>query len=220
MTLTPRFDAALLLARRLHDRQLRKGGAVPYVSHLLGVASLVLENGGDEDQAIAALLHDAVEDQGGADTLHHIRHQFGSAVAGIVEECSDCQFEPKPPWRARKEAYLVGIQAKTPAARLVCCADKLHNARSLLVDYRQHGETLWQRFNGGRDGTLWYYRSLVDAFRTIGPPALAEELERTVAELERLAAPRDRADAAATGASAAGTGWLSEQTGKAPPRLA
>jgi GTP pyrophosphokinase len=185
--LTSRFDRALQFASELHSGQVRKGSTVPYVSHLLSVASLVLEDGGDEDEAIAGLLHDAVEDQGGQPTLQEIRRRFGDRVARIVESCTDADTTPKPPWRERKERYLVHIASAPADARRVSSADKLHNARSILLDYRTHGEAVWARFRGGKDGTLWYYRALVTAFRAGGAGPLVRELERVVTALEGLA---------------------------------
>ena len=187
MMLSSRFEAALVFAARLHAGQLRKGTPVPYIAHLLAVASLVLEQGGDEDEAIAALLHDAAEDQGGAATLAEIRRRFGDAVADIVAACTDAWTTPKPPWRGRKEAYLARLPHASAAAHLVSAADKLHNARTILADYRRLGEALWSRFDGGREGTLWYYGALVEALRAAGPTPLVEELERIVTEIERLA---------------------------------
>jgi GTP pyrophosphokinase len=192
--LTSRFEDALIYATRLHAAQVRKATAVPYVAHLLGVAAIVLENGGDEDEAIAALLHDAVEDQGGAATREEIRRRFGERATAIVDGCTDTDVTPKPPWRARKEAYIAHVRHADRSVRLVSAADKLYNVRSLARDYRQLGEELWARFNGGRDGTLWYYRGLVDAFRAAGSTPLVEELARTVDELESLA--RHDADSA------------------------
>ena len=186
--LSPRFGYALFYASQLHRDQLRKGTQIPYVSHLLAVTALVLEHGGTEDEAIAALLHDAVEDQGGSETREVIREQFGEDVAAIVDGCSDADTLPKPPWDERKKAYVAHVRIAPPSVRLVSAADKLHNARAILADYRQLGETLWDRFNGGRDGTLWYYRALADTFRSAESNALSEELDRTVAELERMAA--------------------------------
>jgi (p)ppGpp synthase/HD superfamily hydrolase len=183
--LSERFDRALLLASSLHRRQMRKGTSVPYVSHLLATAAIVLEHGGGEDEAIAALLHDAVEDCG-AEQLQKIREMFGEPVARIVDACSDTDQQPKPPWRDRKEAYIARIATEPSEARLVSAADKLHNARCILADYREHGEALWDRFNKDAD-QLWYYRSLVRAFRAAGDHgALIDELERVVDELERL----------------------------------
>lgn len=179
-----RFGAALQMAHRLHRHQLRKGTRVPYLSHLLAVASLVLEAGGDEDQAIAALLHDAAEDQGGELILSEIEEQFGARVAGYVEACSDTLTSPKPPWRERKERYLARLAAEEGAARLISLADKLHNARSILADLRRVGAQAWQRFNGGREGTLWYYRSLCILFLQSDDTGMAKELQRVLAEIE------------------------------------
>jgi (p)ppGpp synthase/HD superfamily hydrolase len=190
MALSARFEEALIFATRLHARQVRKGTSIPYVAHLLAVASLVLEQGGDEDQTIAALLHDAAEDQGGRATLDDIRRRFGDRVAEIVEGCTDAFTTPKPPWRGRKEAYLAHLPQASAAVRLVSAADKLHNARAILADYRQLGEAVWRRFNSGREGTLWYYRALVGAFQAGGSFPLVEELDRVVSELERLASAK------------------------------
>jgi GTP pyrophosphokinase len=178
-----RFERALVLAAQLHQQQTRKGTSIPYVSHLLAVASLVIENGGDEDCAIAALLHDAVEDQGGRATLERIRAEFGDRVAKLVEACTDAEVTPKPPWRARKEQYIAHLAEASDAARLISAADKLHNARAILADHRELGDALWERFNGGREGTLWYYQALVAAFVAKGRNRVVDELERTVTEL-------------------------------------
>ena len=180
-----RFNQAFRLARSLHEKQLRKGTQIPYITHLLAVASLVLEHGGDEDEAIAALLHDAPEDQGGVATLKLIRSKFGSRVAGIVAGCSETFEEPKPPWRPRKAKYLKHLPHASRSIQLVGAADKLHNARSILADYRVVGEALWSRFNATRDQTLWYYRSVIKALKPGAPSGLVGELERTVRELER-----------------------------------
>jgi GTP pyrophosphokinase len=185
--LSERFENALLYATRLHASQTRKGNGVPYVSHLLAVASLVLEAGGGEDAAIAALLHDAAEDQGGHETLADIRARFGARVADIVAACSDTFEEPKPPWHERKRAYIAHLRDAPAEVLLVSCADKLHNARAILRDYRTCGERLWTRFSGGRDGTLWYYRALVEHYRRApSPPALLDDLEQVLSELDRL----------------------------------
>ena len=188
MALSARFEAALPFAAGLHRDQVRKGTNTPYVSHLLGVAAIVLEHGGNEDEAIAALLHDAVEDQGGPPTLRAIHDRFGGAVAAIVAGCTDTDLVPKPPWRPRKEAYVAHVASASPSVRLVSAADKLHNARTILADYRRHGDAVWERFSGGKEGSLWYYRALVDAFRAHGRTPLLDELDRVVSELERLAA--------------------------------
>ncbi len=184
--LTERFDDALLFAHEVHRRQKRKGTGIPYVSHLLAVASLVLEHGGTEDQAIAGLLHDAAEDQGGEEMLARIREKFGERVARIVADCTDTYEEPKPPWRPRKEAYIASTARKSAESLLVSLADKVHNARSILVDLRRHGPALWERFAGGRE-TIWYYESLARAFRDAqgarSMGALIEELEHTVEQI-------------------------------------
>lgn len=196
--LTHRFDDAFVLASGLHRDQKRKGTQTPYVSHLMAVASIALEHGADEDEAIAALLHDAVEDQGGPATLQLIRQRFGDNVAHIVHACSDTDETPKPPWRERKERYIAHAREACASVRLVSTADKLHNARAILADYRTHGAGLWSRFNaGGRDDVLWYYRSLVTAFgmavgnepvdtaRASQYGALLRELDIVVTELEQ-----------------------------------
>jgi GTP pyrophosphokinase len=151
------------------------------------VASLVVENGGDEDQAIAALLHDAAEDQGGLETLDLIRNHFGERVAAIVAGCSDTFQTPKPPWRIRKEIYLAELRTAEPAIVLVSLADKLHNARSLLVVYRNKGDRVWERFNGGKEGMLWYYRSLVEIFQEKSDSQMVDELKKIFSEIELLA---------------------------------
>lgn len=185
--LTPRFVEALQYMVDLHQAQRRKGSDVPYVAHLLSVAALVLENGGDEDQAIAALLHDAPEDQGGLDTLAEIRRRFGECVASIVDGLTDTYLTPKPPWRRRKEEYITHLRTAPPEVRLVSLADKLHNARSILADLQTQGDSVWERFNGGKDGSLWYYRALLEVFQESAPSPMTQELKRVVAELERLA---------------------------------
>ncbi len=179
----------MTFAVELHDGQPRKGTSIPYISHLLGVASLVLDNGADEDEAIAALLHDAIEDQGGSETREEIRRRFGDRVVEIVDGCSDTDSTPKPPWLERKKAYLTHLPNASASVLLVSAADKLHNARAILTDYRELGESLWERFNGGREGTLWYYRSVVTAFReaAAAPLRLVEELDQVVSEIEGLA---------------------------------
>lgn len=183
----PRFEDALAYAARLHRAQVRKGSGIPYITHLLAVAAIVGEHGGGEDEVIAALLHDAVEDQGGQPRLEEIRARYGDAVAAIVWGCTDADTVPKPPWRARKEAYVAHLADASPGVRLVSSADKLHNARSILADLNALGPALWDRFTGGRDGSLWYYRALADAFLRLGPGPLADELDRTVREIARRA---------------------------------
>ena len=180
-----RLSDATAFALQIHAAQTRKGSDIPYISHLLGVASLVLEHGGDEEQAMAGLLHDAVEDQG-VHQLAGIRERFGSRVADIVEGCTDADTLPKPPWQARKEAYIAHLEHAAPDVRLVSCADKLHNARAIVTDLRSHGLAVYDRFKGGRDGTLWYYRTLSEVFTRLMPRALAAELAEAVQEMERL----------------------------------
>ncbi|MEE8113700.1 MAG: HD domain-containing protein [Nitrososphaerales archaeon] len=193
MMKSKRFQQAFIYAYDLHADQKRKGKDVPYISHLMGVAALVLEHGGTENQAIAALLHDAVEDQGGKPTLKEIRKRFGDEVADIVEGCTDAETEPKPEWRGRKEKYIAHLREAGPSVRLVAAADKLYNARTILEDYRNVGDHVWERFLGGKDGTLWYYRSLANTLREIGPSTLADELGRVVSELEQLVREADAA---------------------------
>lgn len=186
MALSARFSDALAYASQLHAEQRRKGSDVPYIAHLLAVTAIALEHGADEDEAIAAVLHDAVEDQGGAAIRAEIRDRFGKRVADIVDACTDSDTNPKPPWRERKERHLAHLATADHSARLVSAADKLHNVRSLIQDYRTHGEALWQRFNGGREGTLWYYRAVVDALDSVHHAQLIEALACEVRELERV----------------------------------
>jgi (p)ppGpp synthase/HD superfamily hydrolase len=182
--LTNRFEQALVYATRLHAQQVRKGTGVPYISHLLSVTALVLEDGGDEDEAIAALLHDAVEDQGGVATREVILQQFGERVIQIVDGCTDTDVMPKPPWKERKQQHLENLRHASPAVCRVVLADKLHNARSILLDLRREGETVWQKFRGGKEGTLWYYRAALEVFEQLGYSLLlVEEFKRIVNEL-------------------------------------
>jgi hypothetical protein len=198
-----RFERALVYATRLHREQRRKGSGTPYAAHLLGVASLVLEDGGSEDEAIAALLHDAVEDQGGRARLDEIKREFGNRVAHIVEGCTDTGISPKPPWRPRKEAYVRALASHDASVRRVSLADKLYNARAILLDYRRLGDELWERFDPESDQP-WYYRALVSAFRETTESPLVEELERVVTELEQ-----------AVKEVAAGTSWPNQTLGLA-----
>ena len=200
--LSAKFSEALSFAFELHQHQTRKGdnNNTPYLSHLLAVTSLVLENQGTEDQAIAALLHDSVEDQadsypGGRDQLRNdIKLRFGEKVLEIVDACTDDQDFQKAPngddfeaWERRKKAYLESLKHKQRDALLVSLADKTHNALSILKDYKTDGEDLWERFNGKREGTLWYYNELAKIFAGLVDEPLSAELESTVKQLNRLA---------------------------------
>ena len=179
--LTHRFEQALVYASRLHRKQIRKGSNVPYISHLLSVTALVLEDGGDEDEAIAALLHDAVEDQGGKATRKVIFDMFGGRVAEIVDGCTDADTIPKPPWQERKQKYIEKLRHGCTSVRRVALADKLHNARSILNDLSKEGEAIWEKFKGGKEGTLWYYRTLLQLFlETNADSWMVEELKRVV----------------------------------------
>jgi (p)ppGpp synthase/HD superfamily hydrolase len=171
----------------LHRRQFRKRTQRPYIGHLLSVTSLVIEYGGDEEMAIAGLLHDAVEDQGGLPRLREIRKKFGNRVAHIVDGCTDSYVEPKPPWLDRKRAYIAQLRNESAEVRLVSAADKLSNARETLHELRVHGEAVFERFAGKKDGTLWYYRALVAEFRKFDNTPLIDEFDRVVTELESIA---------------------------------
>ena len=185
--LGPRFLRAFEFAAKKHSGQTRKASTIPYIAHLMGVASLVLEAGGDEDLAIAALLHDVVEDCGGAPMLREVRRRFGSRVAKIVDGCTDADTVPKPPWLERKQKYIARLKKEDAETHLVSAADKLNNVRSILSDYRAIGESVWSRFHGGREGTLWYYRTLRDEFLRHKPNRITRDLELAVRELESLA---------------------------------
>jgi len=190
-----RFDDALLHALRLHRKQQRKGNNVPYAAHLLGTAGLVLDFGGDEAQAMAALLHDAAEDHGGRPRLAKIRKRFGADVARMVEDCTDTLEKVKPEWRPRKEAYIASLPGKRARSLLVSAADKLDNARAIVADLRAHGAGTLDRFSGKRD-TLWYFQALVEVFDELGVGPVADELAVAVKEMvalaARQAAPRRR----------------------------
>jgi (p)ppGpp synthase/HD superfamily hydrolase len=184
--LGPRFLKAFQFAAEKHSRQTRKASTIPYIAHLMGVASLVLEAGGDEDLAIGALLHDVVEDCGGAPMLKEVRRRFGTRVAKIVDGCTDTDVYPKPPWRARKETYIARLHHENADTRLVSAADKLNNVRSIIADYRDIGESVWKRFKAGRDGSLWYYRALRDEFSRTPPNRITRDFDLAVRELEIL----------------------------------
>jgi (p)ppGpp synthase/HD superfamily hydrolase len=188
MTLSHQFGKALLYATRIHGGQLRKKTRIPYIAHIIGVTAIAMEYGATETEAIGALLHDAVEDCGGAKRLHDIERKFGKAVAKIVEGCTDTDQMPKPPWLARKKAYIAHLRDAPVSTQIVSAADKLHNLRAILMDYRTERDKLWSRFNGGKEGTLWYYAALLEAFP--GGKRLASllaELNRTLTTLEGIA---------------------------------
>jgi len=180
-----RLSQAAAYAMSIHADQQRKGANTPYIAHLLAVASLVLEHGGDEDQAIAGLLHDAIEDCGAGQEAA-ITERFGLRVARIVRACTDADTLPKPPWRTRKEAYLRHLETAAADALLVSCCDKLHNARAIVTDLRTHGETVFERFKAGKSGTLWYYGALADAFLRLLPGPLSRDLADVVAQMRLM----------------------------------
>jgi (p)ppGpp synthase/HD superfamily hydrolase len=201
MHLGPRFANALGLAHELHAGQTRKASQVPYVSHPLAVTATVLEFGGSEDAAIAALLHDAVEDCGGNATLELIRARFGDHVAELVLGCSDTTESPKPPWFERKNRYLEHLPDAAPEVLLISAADKLHNLHSLVREERRHGAEVWSFFRAGRDGTLWYFGRLLAIFRgSVLPEILVDQIEIAYRELEQRVLPRRDSQIAVPGA--------------------
>jgi GTP pyrophosphokinase len=186
---TARFASAMTYAHQVHHHQRRKGTGIPYIAHILGVTAIAMEYGANEDEAIGALLHDAAEDGGGEETLAYIRAQFGDAVAEIVLGCSDSLVEDpedKLPWLERKENYLAHLENASASVCLVSAADKLHNVRSIIRDYREHGEDMWDRFQGKRDGTLWYYETVADTLMRRYRSQLTRDLQDSVDELLRV----------------------------------
>lgn len=186
---TGRFASAMAYAHHVHQGQFRKGTGIPYIAHILGVTALAIEYGADEDEAIAALLHDAAEDGGGEATLAEIRATFGEVVADIVLGCSDSLVEDpedKLPWLERKENYLAHLENASASVCLVSAADKLHNVRSVIRDYREHGEDIWQRFQGRRDGTLWYYQTVAHVLARRRRTPLTRDLQEAVDDLLRV----------------------------------
>lgn len=183
-----RFEQALLFALRIHAGQLRKGSRAPYYSHLLGVASLVLEDGGSETEAIAALLHDAAEDGAGQQTLDEIRVQFGDVIAEIVLDCSDTLENPKPPWKARKQAHIDHLQTCRPESVNIKLADNVHNASNLLRSLHESGPEVWVDFKGGKEGTLWYYKQMHRVFCQTRNGFLVDEFARLISEIENFRA--------------------------------
>jgi (p)ppGpp synthase/HD superfamily hydrolase len=182
--LSDRFEEALIYATRLHARQVRKGTNIPYISHLLSVAALVLEDGGSEDEAIAALLHDAVEDQGGEATRAEILARFGDRVVAIVDGCTEAIASPRPPWRERKLQYLDKLRGSSLAVQRVSLADKLHNVRSIVADWQRVGDRVWDRFSAKREGTLWFYRSVADTYSESFSSVMVIELRQAISRLE------------------------------------
>lgn len=185
--LTKRFEEALVFAYRLHVAQVRKTSQVPFMAHLLAVAGIVLDHGGSEDESIAALLHDAVEDQGGIEILNSIRERFGENVARIVDGCTDTYENPKPPWKARKEAYLKRLRDEDSDVRFVSLADKIHNARSLILELRKENDSVWDQFKGGKEGTLWYYNALQQIYQQTGTDLMTDEFSQLVSQINRFA---------------------------------
>lgn len=190
--MSPRYHEAFRFAADLHGRQTRKGVGIPYLTHLMSVSALVLEFGGDEDQAIAGLLHDSIEDQakafGGADRLRHeIANRFGGEVLRIVEACTDADVDPKPPWKPRKVAYLRHLASVDTRIALVSCCDKLHNARSVVTDIQLGGQAVFERFSAPKSDTLWYYRALSDCYLRHHTIAPAPVFRAAVDEMHRLA---------------------------------
>lgn len=183
--ISERYNQALRMAFDLHQKQTRKGTNIPYISHLESVAAIVWKNGGTEDEAIAALLHDAAEDQGGLPTLQLIRDTFGTNVASIVEHCSDTFETPKPDWQIRKETYIKALPKHSDSVRLVSAADKLDNIRDILAGYSQEGEVFWQKFSGSRDQIVWYYKSLCDIYLKQGPKNIGAEIQACLTALEQ-----------------------------------
>lgn len=191
---TPRLIQAFQFAAHEHRCQLRKGTKIPYISHLMSVSALVMENGGDENQAIAGLLHDVIEDANPPTNVPQIRKAilklFGPRVLSLVEGCTDGEANAaweKSSWRERKEIYLEHLQHESEELLLVSCCDKLHNARAILTDLLTHGNVLFDRFKGRQTGTLWYYRTLVTIFEKQLPGIVAvRELANTVKAIERL----------------------------------
>jgi len=184
---SPLFEEALLFASKTHASQMRKSSEVPYIAHVLGVTALVLEDGGSEIEAIAALLHDAAEDQGGKEMLETIRLKFGEKVAQIVLECSDTLETPKPAWKNRKQNHLDSLQDALPETIRIILADKLYNSRTLLRSLREHGSSIWKNFNGDRDGTIWYYKQMLALLRERIRSTQLIELEKNIIEIEKIA---------------------------------
>jgi GTP pyrophosphokinase len=183
--LTSRFDEAFAYAHAVHAAHARKVTGTPYIGHLMGVSSIVIDDGGSEDEAIAALLHAAAEDFGGRDRLEDIRARFGDAVAKIVEDCTDSWTTPKAPWAQRKQQYVEHARTLATPSLRVSSADKVHNGYAILRGLRTMGEQVWERFNAGPDDILAYYQALIRSYRQAGGGNLVDELERIVRGIER-----------------------------------
>jgi len=187
MKLSEKFQEALIYATRAHGNQMRKKTGIPFIAHILGVTAIAMEYGASQTEAIGALLHDTVEDCGGAERLRDIRQKFGDDVATIVDGCTDTYETPKPPWLERKRAYVEHLKEADSSTRLVSASDKLHNTRAILAELRRTGVDVFDRFSGKTEGTLWYYRTLVIAFRAHGDHTdLIDELDRVVTQIENL----------------------------------
>lgn len=184
--LKQRFSEALEYATTLHSKQIRKGSDTPFITHLLSVSALILEDGGSEDEAIAGLLHDAVEDQGGLIRLEEIKVKFGDNVAGIILECSESHTHPKPPWKDRKMASIRKMNNVSDSAIRVILADKIHNARSIIHEYHKHGEKFWDSFKAGKEGTVWYYKEILSVLQKRTFSVLLDELSQLVLTIENL----------------------------------
>ena len=185
--MSERFVGAVEFANELHGDQIRKGTTVPYISHLLIVSGIVLQHGGSEDEAIGALLHDTVEDCGGKPVMDRIHKRFGDKIVDLVDGCSEKDIQPKPPWLERKKSYIENIKSSTPSVRLITCADKIHNASSIILEYRKVGEKVWDRFKGNKTETLWFYSSFIEAMQAAGENRpILNELILVVNELEEL----------------------------------
>ncbi len=187
MSYSEKFEQALVYAARVHSRQDRKGSSAPYITHLLAVAALVGENGGSEDQVIAALLHDAPEDQGGRERLEDVKTTFGGSVARIVSGCTDSLENPKPTWRPRKEAFIRRLREANDDVILVVLADKVHNASTTVEDLREFGESTFDKFTGKKEGTLWYYREVYKVLSHRAHNRLTDRLRKLVEEMHKLA---------------------------------
>jgi len=187
--LSRKFESALAFANQVHAHQKRKDSGAPYFAHVIGVAALVLEDGGSEEEAIAALLHDTAEDQGGQAMLDEIAERFGKTIAQIVAECSDTLISPKPPWQARKENHINGLRTARPETIRIMLADKVYNSRNLLRSLQERGEIVWENFKGGRDGTIWYFQQMYAVFAETKSGYMLDEFARNI---KRIAAfPND-----------------------------